>query len=250
MNLRQFMTNSGLSPEQGGYSLRKVKGKEGTGEVSVTVAAIKAIGGVESMTRRLVSLWLELTEVYRDKGWGWFDEGHEFAAFLAETYEYTTWQVAQVISVLSPQNPWDGKYTKDGKRKGDGNRLCAVRMIDAFYHGGRDAVFALRGWGYAPDFLEKACKVLEGIELDWSGAPKTYRFARLLDNPRLPNVAVCDSHASRIATGNLGGRYHVVCLAAYALIEKAYLVAAEILDIPAYVLQAGLWVAATEGLIY
>jgi hypothetical protein len=61
---------------------------------------------------------------------------------------------------------------------------------------------------------------------------------------------VCDSHASRIATGNLGNRYHVVQAPAYPLIEEAYMLAGEILGQPAYVIQAGTWEFAQEGNLY
>ncbi len=96
----------------------------------------------------------------------------------------------------------------------------------------------------------RAIRVLQGEELDWSKSPKTYRFALLLDNPRLRNVAVADTHASRISTGNLGARYHVVGETAYPLIEQAYINAGLILDVSAAEAQAGTWQAAVDGLIY
>lgn len=220
------------------------------GEIHVNVKIVNLIGGVDSMTRRLVSLWLAMPETYRTMGNGWYPEANQFAQFLADTYGYTLWQTSQVIAVLSPQNPWDGKYSKVGKRISDGNRLCAVRVIDAFYHGGENAVMVLKGWGYSGEFLRKAIRVLQGIELDWSGAPKTYRFALLIHNPLRTDIAVIDSHASRIATGNIGGRYHVVKGNAYPMIETAYMNAGIILDLPASIVQAGLWTLAIEGELY
>lgn len=224
--------------------------KPSEGELHVNATILRQIGGVDSMARRLVSLWLLMPEVYRSMGYAWYNEANDFASFLAHTYGFTVWQIAQVIAVLSPQNPWDGKYNKLGKRMHDGNRLCAVRVIDAFYNGGSDSVMALRGWGYAPAFLAKSVLVLQGSELEWGTAPKTHRFALLIADPSRLDIAVIDSHASRIATGNCGARYHVVTKSAYAPIESAYIVAAKILGIPAYVLQAGTWTLAIEGQLY
>lgn len=220
------------------------------GDLKVTAKIVKLVGGVDAMTRRLVSLWLEMPEHYRSVGATWYGDAHQFAVFLAETYDYTVWQTSQVIAVLSPQNPWNGKYSKNGKRMGDGNRMCAVKVIDAFYHGGVDAVMALRGWGYAPAFLAKAILVLQGEELDWSGAPKTHRFAMLIANPKRTDIVVVDSHASRVATGNVGGRYHVVQANAYFDIEQAYFNAGVILNVPASQVQAGTWELAAEGGLY
>jgi hypothetical protein len=243
MNLRQFMVNGGLVD---GLSFRK----DG-GELNVNKSAIEMIGGVDVMAQRLISLWLELDDYYRTMGSNWYDDAHNFAWRLSDIYDLSIWQVAQVIAVLSPQNPWDGKVKKDGsKGKSDGNKICAVKVIDAWHRGGEVVVMALKGWGYAPDFLAKAVKVLKGEELDWSTAPKTHRFALLIANPKRLDIAVMDSHASRIATGNLSGRYHVVAASAYLLLESAYMQAAAVLGIPAYVLQAGIWQAAADGLLY
>lgn len=225
----------------------------GQGDMMVNVKTVKAIGGIDNMTRRLVSLWLEMSDYYRNLGWSWYSDANIFAQFLSDTYGYTLWQIAQVIAALSPQNPWDGKYTKVGKRVSDGNRLCAVKVIDAFFHHGESAVLALvgkNGWGYSGEFLRKSIKALQGETIDWTGAPKTYRFALLIADPTRTDIAVIDSHASRIATGNVGGRYHVVQKGAYPLIEQAYMKASIILGIPAYVLQAGTWTMSSEGLLY
>lgn len=220
------------------------------GELQVTSKVIKLVGGVDAMTRRIVSLWLLMFDVYRTMGRSWYPEANEFASFLANTYELTLWQSSQVIAVLSPQNPWQGRYSKNGIRMGDGNRLCAVRVIDSFYHGGQEAVMSLRGWGYAPEFLKKAIRVMMGEEIDWNSAPKTYRFACLIFNPLRRDIAVIDSHASRIATGNVGGRYHIVSKSAYPFIEQAYLNAGIILNEAASDVQGGTWVLASEGELY
>lgn len=246
--MKHYMDMGAVVPGDG-YTLRKGEGENG-GEVQVNKQAIARCGGVVEMTKRLVGMWLDMDEHYRGRGWGWYDEGCEFATLLSETYGFTLWQVAQVISVLSPQNPWAGAFTTKGRQYKDGNRLCTLNVIVAFCEGGEDAVYALRGWGYAPMFLKKAIVVMQGGELDWSKAPKTHRFALLLANPKLLDTVVCDSHASRIATGNLGNRYHVVSPNAYPLLEKAYIDAAAILGIPAYVLQAGTWCLATDGGLY
>jgi hypothetical protein len=191
-----------------------------------------------------------MPEHYRGVGWSWYDTGHEFACLVAQTYGFTVWQVAQVIAVLSPQNPWDGRKNKLGEKISDGNQICTVKVVKAFVEGGPEAVKELRGWGYAGMFTSKAIRVLQGEELDWSGAPKTHRFALLLANPERLDIAVCDSHASRIATGNLGDRYHVVASNGYPLLETSYMNASSILGIPAYVLQAGTWQYAVDGNLY
>jgi hypothetical protein len=247
---RQYMDTAHITE---GFSIRKPGN-----EVSVNAKAIAMAGGLEAMTRRIVGVWLDMPEHYRTVGLHWYDDGHEFASDLAQVYNLSVWQVAQVIAVLSPQNPWAGKFDKLGVQWADGNRLCTLKVIKAWFEGGRDQVMAMvgsrtkggQGWGYTADFCGKACDILEGKELDWSGAPKTHRFALLLANPKRTDIVVCDSHASRIATGNLGNRYHVVQAPAYPLIEEAYMLAGEILGQPAYVIQAGTWEFAQEGNLY
>lgn len=232
-------------PEGVCYTIRK-----NGGEINISGKSVAYVGGVEGIAERLVALWLELGEYYQNVGLHWYDIAHEFASDLAECYGHSLWQVAQVVAVLSPQNPWDGAYRKDGSRFKDGNRLCTIKLLQAWGDGGADAVRQLKGWGYAPAFIERAILVLQGEELDWSTAPKTHRFALLIADPKRTDIAVIDSHASRIATGNLGGKYHVVAAAAYKLLEAAYMLAAKILGIPAYVLQAGTWQFAVDGNLY
>jgi hypothetical protein len=247
---RQYMDTAHITE---GFTIRK-----GDNEVSVNAKAIALAGGVEAMTRRIVGVWLSMPEHYRSVGLSWYDDGHEFAVELAKVYDLTVWQVAQVIAVLSPQNPWAGKFDKDGKQWADGNRLCTIKVIKAWFEGGSELVLAMvgsrdkggQGWGYTRYFQGKAIKVLSGEELDWTQAPKTHRFALLLANPKRTDLCVCDSHASRIATGNLGNRYHVVAASAYPLIEDAYMQAGIILDLPAYVIQAGTWEYTQEGNLY
>lgn len=241
---KHMMDMSGV-PVGVAYSIRKPGS-----EVSVNAKSVKFLGGVEAIARRIVSVWLAMPEYYQQVGWHWYDVASDFAQDLATVYNLTLWQTSQVIAVLSPQNPWDGAYKKDGTRFKDGNRLCALNTIKAWFDGGEAAVMALRGWGYAPDFLTKAVKVLQGQELDWSTAPKTHRFALLIADPKRTDIAVIDSHASRVATGNLGDRYHVVAASAYKFLEDAYMWAASLLGIPAYVLQAGTWQFAVEGNLY
>jgi hypothetical protein len=171
-----------------GYTLRKPKG-----EVRVNASAINRVGGIDAMARRIVGVWQDMPESYRVIGYSWYDEGHEFAVEVGNTYDFTTWQVAQVTSVMSPKNPWSGKFDKNGKQWADGNKLCTLKIIQAFTTGGDDAVLAIRGWGYSGAFVRKALAVLHGQELDWSEAPKTYRFALLLDNPKREDICVCDS---------------------------------------------------------
>lgn len=231
--------NMSLVEPGDGYSLRKTDN-----DVSVSVKSIKRVGGVPAMTRRIINVWESLPERYYLAGESWYGEAHEFAVGLAKTYEHSLWQVAQVIGVLSPQNPWEGN---GGKRIG--NKQCAVQFLDAWAYGGPELALSLRGWGFAPKFKEKAARVLLGDELSWDNAPKTYRFSLLIWNPHL-DVVVVDSHSSRIATGNLGNRYHVVQPRAYRHIEMAYQEAGLLLNIPAREVQAGLWVAATEELIF
>jgi len=227
------------------YTIRK-----SGGEVSVAAKSVHYVGGVDGISRRLIAIWLAMPEHYRTVGLHWYDDANEYAQSLATVYNLTLWQTSQIIAVLSPQNPWDGAYTKEGVQFKDGNRLCALNTIKAWFEGGESAVMALRGWGYAPDFLAKAVKVLQGQELDWSTAPKTHRFALLIADPKRTDIAVMDTHASRIATGNLGNRYHVVASSAYLLLESAYMLAAFVLGLPAYVIQSGLWQAAVDGLFY
>lgn len=244
MESRQYMDMAGVLPGDG-YELRKPKH-----EVKVNAKAIARVGGIDAMVQRLIGVWLSMPETYREIGLHWYDEGHEFAVQIANTYDFTTWQIAQVISAISPKNPWSGKFDKDGKQWADGNKLCALKIVKAFREGGSDAALAIKGWGYSGSFVRKAIAALQNEDIDWSKAPKTHRFALLLDNPKRDNICVCDSHASRIATGNLGDRYHVVEASAYFLIEQAYMIASEILGIPAYVLQAGTWQYAVDGHLY
>lgn len=240
MNLNKFMANANLTTK-----LRS------SGEASINAKALKAANlTVDAMAQRLVSMWLELNEHYTGVGYSWYADAHNFASVIADMYGISVWQSAQVISALSPQNPWDGRRNKAGERISDGNRICALRVVDAFFSGDESAVNQLSGWGYAGDFLAKAIKALRNEEIDWSTAPKTHRFALLIANPNREDIVVVDSHASRIATGNLGGKYHVVEKTGYKLIEAAYVKAAKALGIPGYVLQAGLWQVAADGLLY
>jgi hypothetical protein len=249
-----LMDHVDVQPGPSTYTLRKIKGKEDTGEVSVSAKSIAYVGGVEGMARRIISVWLLMGDAYQNIGLHWYDIASAFAQDLATVYGLTLWQTSQVIAVLSPQNPWDGKLSKKGIKISDGNRICALNTIIAWTTGGEDAVMSIKGdkgnWGYAPDFLAKAVRILKGEELDWSGAPKTYRFAQLIFDPTRTDIVCCDSHASRIATGNLGGRYHVVSLPAYAPMEQAYLLAGSLLGVPAYVVQAGTWQFAVDGMLY
>lgn len=241
-----------VSPENGFYSLRvdKKKAKVDNGEVAVSLKSVKFVGGVEGCAKRIVAVWMAMPEFYKRVGWTWYATGNEFAEALGKTYGYSTWDIAQVISILSPQNPWDGKVSKAGKRIQDGNRLCTVKVVKAYCEGGEQAVLDLRGWGYGQTFTRKALRVLRGETIDWSTSPKTGDFAMLLANPTLDDIAVVDTHASRIATGNLGGKYHVVGKAAYKPLADAYRLAAKILGVPVYVVQAGTWQFAVDGHVY
>lgn len=244
-NYKHHMDNTQVEAGPDTFSVRKTGN-----EASIAVKAVEYSGGIEGIARRLIAVWLDMPEHYRTVGLHWYDIASEFAQDLATVYGLTLWQTSQVISVLSPQNPWNGKINKDGVQFRDGNRLCSLNVIKAWFEGGESSVMALHGWGYASPFLDKAVKVLRSEELDWTGALKTHRFALLIADPTRTDIVVIDSHASRIATGNLGDRYHVVAKSAYPSLESAYLLAASTLGIPAYVLQAGTWQFATEGYLY
>lgn len=235
---KRYMDMGHVAPGDG-YSVRK-----GDGDISIAKKSVARSGGHERMVQRIIGVWESMPEAYRLVGHGWFPKANLFAKELARDYDITLWQAAQVISVLSPQNPWE----PEGKKIG--NQACALLLVHTWRTQGEDAVWQLSGWGFAPAFVTKALAILRGEEVDWSGAPKTYRFALLIYNPKLLNVAVVDSHSSRVATGNLGNRYHVVSVAAYGPIEAAYVAAALLLGIPASILQAGTWQYASDGLLW
>lgn len=241
--MHKYMDMSGVQPDKSTYSVRKTDG-----DISISKKSVKAAGGLDRMVQRIVGIWLEMPERYRLVGPTWFPEAHEFACALADTYNITLWQASQVVGVLSPQNPWDSE--KAHGRGKDGNRLCATKVIHAWAMHGESEVLRLRGWGYAPAFVRKCIRVLLGEELDWKGAPKTHRMSLLVWNPEIEGVVLVDSHSSRVALGNLGNRYHVVTVAAYPLIELAYLKAGELLGVPARHVQAGTWAFAAEGNLY
>lgn len=235
---KQYMDMGHVAPGDG-YSVRKADG-----DISVAVKTVKRSGGHDAMVQRIIGVWLDMPEAYRAVGVGWYPKAHRFALELSEVYDITLWQACQVIAAISPQNPWEG----DGKKIG--NKACALLLIKTWREDGTDAALALKGWGFNPAFVVKALAVLNGEPVSWKDAPKTYRFALLIFNPDLLDVAVIDSHSSRVATGNIGNRYHVVSTSAYPHIEKAYTVAADLLGIPASILQAGTWQYASDGLLW
>ena len=159
------------------------------------------------------------------EGLHWYADAHCLAVELANKYDVTVLQAAQVISVLSPQKKWDT------------NKLESRAIFNQYFNG---VVPSFKY--YAPQRVISECYcIMDGSWLIPSKRAKTYSFA--------DNIAYVDSleitidrHALRVAYDDTSCKIDKVGINAYKYARLAYQQVANGLDIMGYQLQAITWV--------
>ena len=166
----------------------------------------------------------------RARGAAWYDEARATAEFIAQFTGIPQVQVAGVISALSPNNRWER------------NRLDALRVCNAV---ARDlSEGSVKVCTYNANKV-KAFAIARGDRAILKSSPKTYAFAL--------NVGACDPDHVTIDKWHLRAcqtrssspkevRTSITPAQYRALESECVRVAAE-MHVPAYVLQATVWVA-------
>ena len=162
-----------------------------------------------------------------DNGRSWYQRACTFCRTLAENYERTLADVAGIMAVLSPACSFEQ------------NVIDTVNVLAA----NDDQPVSTYGKQHA-----KAIEIRDyGIDpVDVLGKNKTNAFWLNIVNPTTASRVTVDRHATRIAVDwqmdSDEAYYYNNTEAKYNVIERAYLLAAERLDILPHVLQAITWI--------
>lgn len=129
------------------------------------------------------------------RGSRWYEDAHDFATYLSDTYKVSFDRVCGVISALSPENRWEN------------NKLEAERLITCYVCGGDFTRLSFRT--YASNVV-KAWEILTANEreVDSFFSPKTgaktLHFYKNILNPRDDRYVTLDRHMIAVIEGRLG----------------------------------------------
>ena len=160
------------------------------------------------------------------EGMHWYNDAHVLAVKLSARYGISVIQVAQVISVLSPQKKWET------------NKLETIALLNLHFN------------GVSPEFglfatersISECHAILRGEFLIPSSRTKTYSFADNIAYLDVSTEITIDRHALRVAYDDTSAAIDKVGINAYKYARQAYQQVADSLGIKGYQLQAITWV--------
>lgn len=173
-----------------------------------------------------VTKWYNIaTQQEINAGLVWYNDAQQLCIELATKYQVTTTQIAQVISVLSPQKKWET------------NKLETIAFCNEFFNGVKPSFnyFATK------KSIEECKQILKGDFLIPSKRTKTFSFADNIANTQSKEITI-DRHALRIAYDDKSAKIDKVTPKQYKIAREAYQIVADSLGITGYQLQAITWV--------
>ncbi len=159
------------------------------------------------------------------EGMHWYSEAHTLAVKLSAQYGVSVLQVAQVISVLSPQKKWDT------------NKLETIALLH-WHFTGDIPQFGLFATAHT---IAECHDILRGDFLIPARRTKTYSFADNIAYLDSTEITI-DRHALRVCYDDTSAKIDKVGINAYKYARQAYQQVADSLGIKGYQLQAITWV--------
>lgn len=182
---------------------------------------------IKEFADRIIDLYELSNDDERREGQTWYDRCLAFVQALADNHDRTVADVAAVLAVLSPSTTLEQNII-DTINVLAGNDEAKVGT----YGPQHQKALAVRDLGFTPD------EVL--------GKNKTAAFWSNIVNPQTAGRVTVDRHAARVATGWTmtadESYYYVNTPAKYSVLETAYRLAADRLDLLPHQLQAITWI--------
>ena len=159
------------------------------------------------------------------QGLNWYSEAHSLCVELSERYAVSLLQVAQVISVLSPQKKWET------------NKLEVVALFNEVFNGVKPSFryFATK------QMIEECKAIIRGEFSIPQKRTKTYSFADNISDKESKEVTI-DRHALRVAYDDKSAKLDKVSAKQYREAREAYRIVAEQHGLKAFEVQAITWV--------
>lgn len=159
------------------------------------------------------------------QGLNWYSEARCLCVQLSERYHVSLSQVAQVISVLSPQEKWEA------------NKLEVVALFNEVFNGVKPT-FKF----FATKQMLKECKAIILGEFSIpANRTKTYSFADNIADKESVEVTI-DRHALRVAYDDRSAKLDKVSAKQYREAREAYRIVAGQHGLKAFEVQAITWV--------
>lgn len=178
---------------------------------------------IKQQANRIRKVLDQATGSERKQGMMWYKDAHVFASDIAGAYELTVAQVAQLISLLSPQKKWE-------QNKAD---------VVAFLDGDTDSIFSTKRT------LEECGLVVDSNWTIPETRMKTHAFAKCIEEAynNESDPVVIDRHAIKIAAGQMSAKPIIITDKRYRDASEAYRIIGQEEGLPAHVIQAITWVA-------
>ncbi|QDP52439.1 MAG: hypothetical protein Unbinned96contig1001_56 [Prokaryotic dsDNA virus sp.] len=173
-----------------------------------------------------VNKWLDMATKHDIKaGMEWYSEAQQLCATLAKQYDVSLFQVAQVVSVLSPQKKWET------------NKLETIALFNEVFNGVKPSFKY-----FASKKMLKECKaIINGTFTIPYNRTKTYSFADNISNKESEEVTV-DRHALRVAYDDKTASIDKVSVVQYREVREVYKIVANQHGLKPYQVQAITWV--------
>lgn len=180
----------------------------------------KALPDHEEMVARVLAVYDGATKEDVLQGTVWYEDAEEVARDIAAGTSFSVEQIAGVLSAVSPRMPW-------------GRNKTVAREIVRRYKAGAHGDFSGLGIGAN---IRLAVKILQGASPESVLKNKRLAFYRNIAGD--PNAVTVDVWGTRIVAGpdydSPGNCYDAVV--------NAYAEAAEVVQLPARIMQAVVWV--------
>tara|TARA_R100001594_G_scaffold1048_3_gene4375 strand:+ start:676 stop:1257 length:582 start_codon:yes stop_codon:yes gene_type:complete len=173
-----------------------------------------------------INKWLDMaTKSDIAQGLSWYSDAQKLASELSIQYGVTLTQVAQVISVLSPQKKWGTNKTE------------TIALFNEVFNGVKPSFsyFATKKQ------IEECKQIILGEFSIPANRIKTFSFADNIANLDSKEITV-DRHALRVAYNDKSAKIGKVSLKQYREAREAYRCVAEQHNLKGYEVQAITWV--------
>lgn len=178
---------------------------------------------IRQQANRIQKVLDQATQDERIDGVMWYKDAHDFALKVANDYGLTVRDVAQLISLLSPQKKWEQ------------NKADVIKFLD----GETEGIFSTK-----KTLAECASVVDDGFTIPESRM-KTFAFAKCIEEAtnNESDPVVIDRHAIKIAYGQMSAKPIIITDKRYRDASEAYRIVAERNNLRAHEVQAITWVA-------
>ena len=159
------------------------------------------------------------------QGLDWYNEARLLCVELASKYNVTLQQVAEVISILSPQKKWET------------NKAEVIALFNQVFNKQKPSFkyFATK------QQLKECIAIIKGEFALPSNRTKTYSFADNIADKDSKEVTI-DRHALRVAYDDKSAKIDKVSPKQYREAREAYRIVADKVGLKAYQVQAITWV--------